>query len=176
MAERIHYKTEFVWFTAPERPDALFRLLNRLFFDGKLPVPALSFEPLRIPGDRAARVNGEFRPRGGPNQTPAIILDPDSIKATCLSVGGYETVFFHLCCCLLHEMVHYHCWKTGVKEVDRTRQFHNRSYKKEAEAHGLVCQLSPYRSTVHGYNMTILSRSAEDAIRNALPAFHRQYE
>ncbi len=170
MRKRNYFQTQLSWFTADEHSIVLFRMLNDLFFPDPLPDADIVFGPLDPGTPVRYAVNGEFRPRGIGNGRPAILLDPESIRASCLSSGDSE-VFRNLCTCLLHEMVHYKCWSENRREVDRTGQYHTKVYQRVAREHGLECELSPYRPTVDGFNMTTLSEESWRTILDHLEAY-----
>jgi hypothetical protein len=45
---------------------------------------------------------------------------------------------------LVHEMVHYYCALHGIKDTSQGGRYHNKNFKREAEARGLIILQAPY--------------------------------
>lgn len=68
-----------------------------------------------------------------------------------------------ICEVLMHEMVHLYCNVNGIQDMAAKGRYHNKNFKREAEAHGLVC--GPRDHSI-GYNDTYLNEEAKAFIDN----------
>lgn len=63
---------------------------------------------------------------------------------------------------MLHEMVHLYNVQNGVKDTSRAGTYHNKEYKKAAEAHGLNCE----KDEKYGWTVTSLTDDAKQETIN----------
>ena len=111
--------------------------LNHKFFESALPKVAITIQS-------TPKTHGHFTPwnawRDGDQPLKEINLGAESLKRPMA-----ETI-----ATLIHEMVHYHCFLNGVKDVSRNGTYHNKRFKVEAESRGLIISQDPGV----GYNHT----------------------
>lgn len=66
----------------------------------------------------------------------------DEIKAEMLEInigaGTLSRPIENVCATLLHEMVHYFNYENGIQDTSRGGTYHNKRFKTEAEARGLI--------------------------------------
>ncbi len=62
---------------------------------------------------------------------------------------------------LLHEMVHLYNLQNDIKDTSRGGYYHNKSFRKSAEAHGLIVE----KVEGSGYSKTSLSQDAVEFVR-----------
>ena len=160
---RKSYHKLFLKYTDPASGVILYEMMNRLFFADTLPPVDMICKKLKTKSDSSRIfVNADFS-YSGSNSRPEIRIDPDSIIAS--SPGSsWEQIFFHLCGCLLHEMVHFYCRLNDIQDVDYRRQYHTKEFKKAAEEHGLEVYKAAFEPSLYGYNMTYLSKASERMI------------
>jgi rubrerythrin len=109
--------------------ERLFRQLNTLYFNDKLPRPIIT---VQSSGKRPAFGWCSNDKRWHENgKTPAYY--EINISAEYLTRSDAEIVTT-----LLHEMVHLYCSVNGIKDTSRSGTYHNERYKAVAEAHGLI--------------------------------------
>ena len=105
----------------------IFDKLNSKFFDSKLPEPQILITPnidevihfernTKFVFNRVSEVTGHFN----------------------ISVSAFGLSPIDFCAALLHEMVHQWCFINNIKDTSRGFSYHNKKFKREAEAHGLI--------------------------------------
>lgn len=125
-----------------------YDVLNKVYFDGALP-------PAVITIMSSPRTYGHF--------TVGKVWKADdgryheiNISAEHLDRGIEETM-----ATLAHEMVHYMCQLNGIEDTCKGGRYHNRNFKREAEARGLLISYQKYI----GYSVTEPSPEFIEAIR-----------
>jgi ssDNA-binding Zn-finger/Zn-ribbon topoisomerase 1 len=68
--------------------------------------------------------------------------------------------FEEICSTLLHEMCHLLNVENNVNDTSRSGTYHNKSFKRTAETHGLLVEKGPR----YGYHMTCLAPETKDFI------------
>ncbi|MDE6618989.1 MAG: SprT-like domain-containing protein [Lachnospiraceae bacterium] len=63
---------------------------------------------------------------------------------------------------LMHEMVHYYCQLSGINDTSKEGRYHNRNFKREAEARGLIISYCKYI----GYSVTEPSEGFIEVIQS----------
>ncbi|MDE7274638.1 MAG: SprT-like domain-containing protein [Lachnospiraceae bacterium] len=63
---------------------------------------------------------------------------------------------------LMHEMVHYYCQLSGINDTSKEGRYHNRNFKREAEARGLIISYYKYI----GYSVTEPSEGFIEVIQS----------
>lgn len=131
----------------------IYDALNEQYFDGKLlPRPIISIQGSEksfahfTPWNayRIRQDNGEYIGNVEINISSSYLDRP--IENTCAS--------------LLHEMVHYYCYLHKIKDTSNNHRYHNKKFKAEAEARGLVLE---YASVI-GWSITEPSEDLIDFI------------
>ena len=130
--------------------EKLFRLLNDEFFGGVLPTPIITI----IPSTRSYAhytTWDAWQSKGEPKREI-------NISSTYLSRPLEYTVSS-----LIHECVHFYCDVIlNVQDTSNKGIYHNRIFKREAEAHGLIVS----RSEKYGWSHTEPSERIIDFILN----------
>ncbi len=131
-----------------------FQLLNESYFEGQLPLPAIT---IQSKGRRDAfgwcssveiwRDRQDTDKRYEIN-IAAEHLDRDPIKTV-------ET--------LLHEMVHLYCATKGIKDCSRGGRYHNAKFRDAAEQHGMTYE-DPEISPKYGWAFPTLRPSTKTRI------------
>ena len=107
--------------------EKMFRVLNQHSVEGKLPEPIVSLKktPSAYGHITCAKVwQAGVESKYEINISSATLNRPiEDTTAT-----------------LLHEMVHEHCLESGIKDTSNNGVYHNRRFKEQAEAHGLIVE------------------------------------
>lgn len=115
-----------------------FRLLNEYFFDGGLPAPILTVVPT---------------PRAYAHYVPADIWNAqgEGKREINIASGTLDRPLENILASMLHEMVHeYNDVVLNVQDTSNKGVYHNKIFKREAEAHGLIVT----RSAKYGWSHT----------------------
>lgn len=108
-----------------------FEVLNRVYFEGALP-------PIMITIMTSPRTNGHFTV-GKVWRAEEGHYNEINISAEHLD-RPIENIMATLC----HEMVHYYCQLNGIADVSKGGRYHNKNFKREAEARGLSISYYKY--------------------------------
>lgn len=114
-----------------------YDVLNNFYFGGELP-------PVVISIMSSPRTNGHFT-LGKVWRKEDVHLHEINISAEHID-RPIENIMATMC----HEMVHFHCLLHGIKDVSQNGRYHNRNFKREAEARGLLIEYAEYI----GYSVT----------------------
>ena len=126
----------------------IFDLLNVTFFEGALSRPTITIQSTpRAYGHFSLREDTWVSKIGGTHEI--------NIGAGTLARPIEEVV-----ATMLHEMVHYHNHVCGVQDCSRGNTYHNRKFKAEAEARGLVVE----HDDRYGWNRTSPSEALIDFV------------
>lgn len=109
----------------------LFDLLNEHFFDNEL-------EPLTITIMSTPAAYGHFSTR-----KDTWISSNGVSHELNIGAGTLARPIEELLSTLMHEMVHYYCHIHAIKDVSRGCMYHNKLFKKAAEAHALIVERHP---------------------------------
>ena len=105
--------------------EKMFRALNTRFFDSELPEVVISIK-------KTAGAYGHFTCgkvwQAGDERRYEINISSASLNQECAFLAGV----------LVHEMVHEYCAEHGIKDTSNNGVYHNRRFKEQAEAHGLI--------------------------------------
>ena len=115
-----------------------FRLLNEHFFGGELPTPVLTVIPT---------------PRAYAHYTPfdAWNAQGEGKREINIASGTLDRPLENILASMLHEMVHeYNDVVLNVQDTSNKGVYHNKIFKREAEAHGLIVT----RSEKYGWSHT----------------------
>lgn len=128
--------------------EKIFRLLNQDFFDNELPTPIITVIPT---------------PRAYAHYVPYDIWSAKGIAKREINIasGTLNRPLENIVASLLHEMTHMYA-DVLLNEQDTSNKgvYHNKIFKREAEAHGLIVR----RSEKYGYSITEPSDSLLDWI------------
>lgn len=118
--------------------EKIFRLLNQDFFNNKLPTPIITVIPT---------------PRAYAHYVPFDIWSARGTgkREINISSGSLDRQIENIIASLLHECVHmYADCILNVQDTSNKGVYHNKIFKREAEAHGLIVT----RSEKYGYSHT----------------------
>ena len=128
----------------------IFDLLNVTFFENTLSRPTITIQSTpRAYGHFSLREDTWISKLGGTHEI--------NVGAGTLARPIEEVV-----ATLLHEMVHYYNYERGVQDCSRGGTYHNRNFKAEAEARGLVVE----HSERNGWNRTSPNEALLDFVIN----------
>ena len=108
----------------------LFDLLNAEFFESALSRPTITIQS-------TPRAYGHFSLR-----EDTWISKLGKTHEINIGAGTLARPIEEVAATLLHEMVHYYNFVNGVQDCSRNGTYHNRKFKKAAEARGLIVQHS----------------------------------
>ena len=139
----------------------LFSKMNDRFFDGCLVVPVIVISP-----EGKSNINGWCTSWKAWKSTSEKgraenIGDDDGYYEINLSAEYLNDPINVIIGTLLHEMVHLYDLQEGIKDTSRSGYYHNKSFKKSAEAHGLITE----KVEGSGYSKTELSPEALDFVK-----------
>lgn len=109
--------------------EELFVKLNNRYFDGELETPVITIAP------DTCRAYGWFTTWRAWKETDH--KDGDGYYEINITSDYLDRTPVEIASTLLHEMVHLHCAMKGIKDTSRGGNYHNKEFKKAAEAHGL---------------------------------------
>ncbi len=122
--------------------EKMFRELNKHYFNGILPEPVISLK--KTPSAYGHITCSKVWQAGQESKYEI------NISSATLGRPIEETA-----ATLLHEMVHEYCLESGIKDTSTNGVYHNKNFKVQAEAHGLLVDHHPK------YGWTITSPSEE---------------
>ncbi len=102
-----------------------FEVLNKVYFNGELP-------PIVISIMSSPRTNGHFT-CGRVWRAEETLMHEINISAEHL-----DRPIENIMATLQHEMVHYYCEINEISETSQYGRYHNKKFKSEAEARGLI--------------------------------------
>ena len=108
----------------------VFDLLNAEFFESALSRPTITIQS-------TPRAYGHFS-----LQEDTWISKLGGTHEINIGAGTLARPIEEVAATLLHEMVHYYNFVNGVQDCSRNGTYHNRKFKKAAEARGLIVQHS----------------------------------
>lgn len=116
----------------------IFDLLNAEFFENTLSRPTITIQS-------TPKAYGHFTTR-----EDTWVSTIGSTHEINLGAGTLARPIENVVATLLHEMVHYYNYEQGVQDCSRGGTYHNKHFKKEAEARGLTVT----KSEKYGYAHT----------------------
>ncbi len=126
----------------------IFDLLNVTFFENALSRPTITIQSTpRAYGHFSLREDTWVSKIGGTHEIN-------------IGAGTLARPIEDVVATLLHEMVHYYNYVCGVQDCSRGNTYHNRKFKEEAEARGLVVE----RSERYGWSHTSPSEALIDFV------------
>ena len=126
----------------------VFDLLNAAFFENALSRPTITIQSTpRAYGHFSLREDTWVSKIGGTHEIN-------------IGAGTLARPIEDVVATLLHEMVHYYNYVCGVQDCSRGNTYHNRKFKEEAEARGLVVE----RSERYGWSHTSPSEALIDFV------------
>lgn len=125
-----------------------FEVLNKTYFNGELP-------PIVISIMSSPRTNGHF------TLGKVWRANEDRYNEINVSAEHLERPIENIIATLLHEMVHYYCHLNNIPDVSQGGRYHNKNFKREAEARGLIISYEKYI----GYSVTEPSQGLIEVIQ-----------
>lgn len=116
----------------------IFDLLNAEFFDGALARPTITIQS-------TPKAYGHFT-----TKEDMWISTIGSTHEINIGAGTLARPIENVVATLLHEMIHYFNYVKGVQDCSRGGTYHNKHFKREAEARGLIVT----KSEKYGYAHT----------------------
>ena len=127
----------------------IYNLLNDEFFESVLSKPTITIQS-------TPKAYGHFTMREDTWASKGGNTHEISIGAGTLARPIEEVVST-----MLHEMVHYYNFVTGVRDCSRNNSYHNKRFRDAAESHGLVVN----RSKTYGWAHTSPSNRIVDFVQ-----------
>ena len=126
-----------------------FDVLNRVYFNGELPpIVICIMSSKRTYGHYT--VNKEWR------------LEEERLHEINISAEHLDRPIENVIATLQHEMIHYYCALNGIADTSQSGRYHNKNFKREAEARGLIITQAPYI----GWSVTEPSAEFIEVIRS----------
>jgi hypothetical protein len=131
----------------------IFNLFNAKYFEAKLETPVIVVQSARKRRTLGTcSVNRIWMER----ETEKNAKHEISISAEYLNRSIEE-----VCATLLHEMVHLHNGLNDIKDTSNNYVYHNKRFKKEAEARGLIIE----KAQTIGWSVTTLKPETKEVIK-----------
>lgn len=119
----------------------IFDLLNRTYFENALSRPTITIQSTpKAYGHFSLRADTWLSKNGATHEIN-------------IGAGTLARPIEEVTATLLHEMVHYYNYETGVQDCSRGNTYHNRRFKESAESHGLCVE----HSEKYGWSRTFPS-------------------
>jgi ribosomal protein S27AE len=107
-----------------------FDVLNRVYFNNELPPIVITImSSKRTYGHYT--VNKEWR------------VDGERLHEINISSEHLDRKVENVMATLCHEMTHYYCALKGIADTSQNGRYHNKNFKREAEARGLIISQAP---------------------------------
>lgn len=128
----------------------IYKQLNKKLFDNSLPLCQIAFYPIsdsygEVYVDVCVYDNSVY---------PFLVLNPEFFKKGVHFMVGI----------LIHEMVHIHCFKNGITEINYKTGYHNIRFKQECEKINLKC----VKDGSYGYNQVSLTPELKITVNEIL--------
>ena len=131
----------------------IFDLLNTNLFNKELEVPVILIQSKRRNILGTCSVNRIWANK--------VSEDKPNYYEIAMSAENLNRSVEEIIATLLHEMVHLHCSLKDIKDTSNNYVYHNKRFKKEAEAHGLIIE---YFKTI-GWSVTSLKEETRKLIK-----------
>lgn len=129
-----------------ERLENLFDTFNKKLFNGELIKPIITISP-----DNKGTILGWCTSwKAWNNERFEINVCAEHLNRS----------IDEICGTLVHEMVHLYCIQKGIKDTSNKGIYHNKNYKTEGEAHGLIVEKGKY-----GYHVTKLNDEMKEFVK-----------
>ena len=108
-----------------------FHVLNQVYYDSSLPSPIITIMS-------SPRSNGHF--------TVGKVWKENEEKLHEINISAehLDRPIENIIATLNHEMVHYYCSLNGIQDTSQGGRYHNKNFKREAEARGLIISQGKY--------------------------------
>ena len=103
----------------------IFELLNATFFENALSRPTITIQS-------TPKAYGHFSLR-----EDTWVSKLGNTHEINIGAGTMNRPIEEVTATMVHEMVHYYCYIKGIKDTSNNGRYHNKRFKKEAEARGL---------------------------------------
>jgi hypothetical protein len=107
-----------------------FDVLNKVYFEGKLPPIVICIMSSKKTYGHYT-VNKEWR------------VEEEHLQEINVSAEHLDRPIENVMATLCHEMVHYYCALNGIADTSQGGRYHNKNFKREAEARGLIISQAP---------------------------------
>lgn len=108
-----------------------FKVLNITYYDGELPDPVITIMS-------SPRTNGHFT-------VGRVWKESDEQKHEInISAEHLDRPIENIIATLQHECIHYYCSLNGIQDTSQNGRYHNKNFKREAEARGLIITQGKY--------------------------------
>lgn len=126
-----------------------FDVLNEVYFNNELP-------PIVITLQSSPRSRGHF------TVGKVWRAEETHMNEINISVEHLDRPIENIMATLCHELVHYYCQLNGIQDTSQSGRYHNKNFKREAEARGLIIGYAKYI----GYSVTEPSEEFVEVIRS----------
>lgn len=108
-----------------------FEVLNRVYFNNELP-------PIVITIMSSKRTYGHYTVGCEWRR------ENERLHEINISAEYLDRPIENVCATLCHEMVHFYCAVNGIADTSQNGRYHNKNFKREAEARGLMISCEKY--------------------------------
>lgn len=126
-----------------------FEVLNGVYFDNALP-------PVVITIMSSPRTYGHF------TVGKVWKAEEEHLNEINISAEHLDRNIENVMATLQHELVHFYCQLNGIADTSQNGRYHNRNFKREAEARGLIISYGKYI----GYSVTEPSPEFMEVLEN----------
>lgn len=126
-----------------------FEVLNDVYFNGELP-------PIVITIMSSPRTNGHF------TVNEVWRSEENYMHEINISAEHLDRPIENVIATLQHECIHYYCALNNIQDTSQNGRYHNKNFKREAEARGLIISQAKYI----GWSVTQPSEAFIEVIRS----------
>lgn len=126
-----------------------FEVLNDVYFNGELP-------PIVITIMSSPRTNGHF------TVNEVWRSEENYMHEINISAEHLDRPIENVIATLQHECIHYYCALNNIQDTSQNGRYHNKNFKREAEARGLIISQAKYI----GWSVTQPSEEFIEVIRS----------
>lgn len=126
-----------------------FEVLNKVYFDNALP-------PVVITIMSSPRTYGHF------TVGKVWKAEESHLHEINISAEHLDRNIENVMATLQHELIHYYCQLNNIADTSQSGRYHNKNFKKEAEARGLMISYAKYI----GYSVTEPSQGFIEVLQN----------
>jgi hypothetical protein len=108
-----------------------FDVFNRVYFNNELP-------PIVITLQDSKRSYGHY------TVYEEWRVENERLHEINVSVSYLSRPIFQVLATLQHELIHYYCALNGIADTSQNGRYHNKNFKREAEARGLIISQARY--------------------------------
>lgn len=137
-------------------------VINKQYFNNELPTPMITVQKTRKGNLAHCTIDKVWKPSETEGETVNETKDTDCYYEINFAAQALDRTPVDLAVTGCHELVHLSNIVKGIK--DCSGKMHNKKFRQEAEAHGLICEKVPKM----GWGQTTATSEFEEFVKNVL--------